>query len=81
MIRSTLKLATWFIIGYLAVASNASGAFLQEPTVQIAIDTEEIFVGESFTLQAVVEGIETANAPTFRSWNKILQSNLKPSNR
>ncbi|MCU0720503.1 MAG: BatD family protein [Pirellula sp.] len=39
------------------------GISAQEPSVQIAIDTEEIFVGESFTLQAIVEGIESSAAP------------------
>ncbi|MCU0710773.1 MAG: BatD family protein [Pirellula sp.] len=56
--------ASCFLFAITFVLATATQGFsLQDPTIQIAIDTEEIFVGESFTLQAVVEGVESTEPP------------------
>ena len=63
MIRLHTRLSAMLLACIVVLTDASLGFSAQEPSVQIAIDTEEIFVGESFTLQAVVEGIESSEAP------------------
>lgn len=67
MLRSQIGfIATLFFL-ITGLLSNTIVWSAQEPSIQIAVDSEEIFIGESFTLQAVVEGVESSESPDVSS--------------
>jgi tetratricopeptide (TPR) repeat protein len=63
MIFKMTKLTTFLASLIMAYSVTSMGAVAQTPTVQVMIDSEEIFIGESFVLQAVVEGVDSSEQP------------------
>jgi hypothetical protein len=63
MIRLHTRFLATSVLWITCLASANLGWSAQEPSVQIAVDSEEIFIGESFTLQAIVEGVESSEVP------------------
>lgn len=63
MIRLHTRFLATSVLWVTCLASANLGWSAQEPSVQIAVDSEEIFIGESFTLQAIVEGVESSEVP------------------
>lgn len=67
MLRSQIGNMATLVLWVTGLFLTTNGWSAQEPSVQIAVDSEEIFIGESFTLQAVVEGVESSEAPDVSS--------------
>lgn len=67
MLRSQIGFMTILVFWIAGHLSTTIGWSAQEPSVKIAVDSEEIFIGESFTLQAVVEGVESSETPDVSS--------------
>lgn len=63
MISKMTKLTSFLASLIMAYSVTSFAAVAQTPTVQVMIDSEEIFVGESFILQAVVEGVDSSEQP------------------
>jgi hypothetical protein len=63
-----------FIIGWLPIALNASTIVAKDPPfLEVELESDEIFVGESSTLQVAVHNADQPSAPSMKPMEELFE--------
>lgn len=74
VLRGLVLFCVWMVVVMVAIDSATHAA--DSPSIKIATDADELFIGESLTLQVIVQGVETPSPPDMRGLEEDFQYEL-----